>query len=51
MRKFSATDLSTLQALIEQERGEDVVEIVEKHKAYVFKFAKSRPFVVPKEID
>ena len=49
MVKLTATDLATIRALLEDEKGEEVIEVVEKHKAYVFKFAKSRPFVVPKE--
>ena len=49
--EISQRDLSTIQALIEEERGEEVIDIVEKKKAWVFKFANSRPYVVPKEMN
>ncbi len=46
---YSAIDLATIRALIEEERGEEVTEMLERDKAYVFKFAKGRPYVVPKQ--
>lgn len=46
--KIKASDLSVIRALISNQRGEPVTEMIEREKAYVFKFENSKPYVVPK---
>ena len=48
-QQISASDLDVLRALLEDKHKDEVAEIKEKEKAYVFTFKNRRPFVVPKK--
>lgn len=48
--KISEADLETIKVLAEQEKQDICTEVIEKRKAYVFRFEKTKPYVVPKEV-
>ena len=49
-KQIPASDLDVLRALLEDKHKDEVVEIKEKERAYVFSFKNRRPFVVPKKV-
>jgi len=48
-QKVSASDLDVIRVLLEDKHKDEVLDIIEREKAYVFKFKNRRPHVLPKQ--